>query len=326
MKAIGWMAGVALWAACSSPDANTLLIVGATPAPGGDGDALPATDSDASSTTPTPPVGSAERDAAAARDASSRPTTDASISPTGTSPGVPCDVAMMLAQLCTGCHSDPPIPGALAGLVTLADLQATSKEDPTKNEAELSVARMTNAAAPMPPGALPAAASVAILQNWISAGYPSGSCGGSADGGDAGGIVVTPPPSIVFQGAPAFVARNGPNAHNAGRDCMSCHRNAGGDAPQFSFGGTLYDANGSALGGAEVRIVDTNGKASSVYTATNGTFYQNGSGFAAPAHIGVRNATASAEMFTPLQAANGGACSSCHCTGASCAIGLIHLP
>jgi hypothetical protein len=209
----------------------------------------------------------------------------------------------------------------------MADLKATSKEDPTKNEAQLSLARMTNAASPMPPGALPPAASVTLLQNWINAGYPTGSCGESADGGEGGSpIVVPPPPSIVFEGAPAFVARTGPSAHNAGRECMSCHRNGGGDAPQFSLGGTLYDANGRALGGAEVRIVDANGKASSVYTATNGTFYQNGSGFSAPAHIGVRNAAASAEMFTALQSSNGGACSSCHCTGAGCTIGLIHLP
>jgi len=51
-------------------------------------------------------------------------------------PGVPCDVSTMLAASCTGCHGDPPLASALAGLVTLADLKATSKLDPTKNEAE----------------------------------------------------------------------------------------------------------------------------------------------------------------------------------------------
>jgi hypothetical protein len=129
----------------------------------------------------------------------------------------------------------------------------------------------------------------------------------------------------VFQGAPAFAGRNGGNSHNAGRDCMSCHRTGGGEAPRFSLGGTLYDGSGGALGGAEVRLVDAMGRATSVYTGTNGTFYANGTGLAVPARIGVRNASNVKDMITPLDA-NGGACSSCHCTGTGCTATPIHLP
>jgi hypothetical protein len=107
---------------------------------------------------------------------------------------------------------------------------------------------------------------------------------------------------------------------------MACHATGAGDAPRFSLGGTLYDESGRAVGGAEVRLVDANGRATSAYTGTNGTFYLNGTGFAAPGNVGVRNATTARDMFTPLQASNGGACSSCHCTGSACTVSLVHLP
>jgi hypothetical protein len=182
----------------------------------------------------------------------------------------------------------------------------------------------------MPPGALPSASDVAILENWINAGYPKGSCGGSGGGaGDsgAGGPPAPPPPSpaSVFDGAPAFALITGPRAHNAGQDCMRCHTNGGGDAPQLSFGGTLYDGAGNPVAGAEVRLVDANNSAIVVHTASNGTFYQRGGGFSAPAHVGVRDANDSADMFSALQS-NGGACSSCHCTGTGCTVSAVHLP
>jgi hypothetical protein len=245
--------------------------------------------------------------------------------------GVPCDVSTLLAASCTTCHSDPPIAGSLAGLVTMADLKATAKEDSSKNEAQLSVARMQNAASPMPPGGLLPASAVATLQNWITAGYPTGSCGGGTSGGtDAG---TTPPATtgVVFTGAPAFSAQTGPATHNSGLDCMSCH-GVGGSGPQFEFGGTLYDGAGSPVVGAEVRFVYANGTSDSAYTSATGTFYQPGTTFVGAAHVGVRNATTSKEMVTALQpgaqapAATGGACSACHCAGASCTQPQVHLP
>src|SRR5450631_4228701 len=58
--------------------------------------------------------------------------------------GVPCDVATMLGTNCNACHSNPPLTGALAGLVTYSDLMAPSHEVPSQNEAQLSLARMMN--------------------------------------------------------------------------------------------------------------------------------------------------------------------------------------
>jgi hypothetical protein len=233
----------------------------------------------------------------------------------------------MLAANCNGCHSDPPIPGALAGLVTVADLKAASHEMPTQNEAQLSLSRMQNAASPMPPGGVTPAADVTILQNWITAGYPS-TCAGSADGGAPPPAPVSP--SSVFAKAPAY-AMGSPvgGKHNTGRDCMSSCHNHG-----FTFAGTLFDATGAAVGGAEVRLVDANGTAISVYTAvgsSQGNFYST-KAFVGPAHIGVRNATNTQDMLTAIQttaqtpAPTGGACNACHCTGTGCTVAPIHLP
>jgi hypothetical protein len=250
----------------------------------------------------------------------------------------------MLANGCNGCHSDPPITGALAGLVTYADLMAPSHEMPAQNEAQLSLARMNDSASPMPPGARPPAADVATLQNWINAGYPMGSCkvsmtaagppGPPADGGP--GAVAGPSPvgptagSGVFAMAAAFAPGTGVSGkHNAGQNCMaSCHNHG------FTFAGTLVDSTGAGIGGAEVRLVGANGAAISVYTATGGSqgnFYSK-QAFVGPAHIGARNATSAINMLTAIQttaqapASTGGACSACHCTGAGCTIAAIHLP
>ncbi len=231
---------------------------------------------------------------------------------------VPCDVATMLAAKCTACHSDPPINGALAGLVTYANLRATAMEDATKNEAQLAVTRMQSTTSPMPPASfnMPATSSdIATLQSWITAGYPSGACTG-----DAG-----PPMSTVFDvfaKAPSFSSQTGGNSHNQGRDCMGCHATGGGEAPQFSFGGTLYDGSGNAVAGAEIRVVDANGKATSVYTAANGNFHGSGT-LALPGHAGARDAKDKALMVSALTY---GGCNKCHCTGSGCTTTQLHLP
>jgi hypothetical protein len=198
---------------------------------------------------------------------------------------------------------------------------ATAKEDPTKNEAQLSLARMQNAASPMPPSGVAPAADVTSLQSWINAGYPKGSC----EGGTA--PPPPPPPESVFMGALPYKAQTGSNSHNAGQDCIGCHQHAG----SFTIGGTVYDGSGNPVSSAEVRVVDANNMAFSVYTGSNGTFHSSTS-FAAPAHIGVRDATHTVDMVTALQsgpqtpAPSGGACSGCHCTGAGCTVAAVHLP
>jgi hypothetical protein len=263
---------------------------------------------------------------------------------------LPANITSVFAS-CIGCHSDPPVGGSLAGLVTYADLKATAHEDPTKNEAQLSLSRMQNAASPMPPGGpLPPAADDTTLQNWINSNYPTVACAGGGDGGGGGGSTSGGGGggTNVFANAPAYVEPiwltpgwDGgiPRSHNAGQDCVGCHtslQNVDGQEPppMFDFAGTVYDGNGHAVVGAEVRLLDANGSATSVYTDTAGNFHGGGgrSRFAAPAHVGVRNASAAQNMVEALLATqqgpaiNGGACNACHCTGAGCTIAPIHLP
>jgi hypothetical protein len=217
---------------------------------------------------------------------------------------------------CTACHASPPINGSLSPLVTLSDLLAVSKEDPTKNEAQLSLSRMESTSSPMPPGGGATSTETAALQTWISANYTSASC---ADVGAA-----TPPPSTppapandVFTGAPAFSSIVAGSTHNAGKDCMGgCHNHG------FTFAGTVTNGAGAGVAGAEVRLVDANGKAISVYTGSNGNFHSS-TAWTGPAKIGVRNAAATAIMATALVAANGG-CNGCHATGGT--EPPIHLP
>jgi hypothetical protein len=130
--------------------------------------------------------------------------------------------------------------------------------------------------------------------------------------------------SGVFSGDGAFTSKTGPNGHhNVGQDCLSCHDGSSG-APEFSFAGTLYDASGNAVGGAEVRVVDAMGNAVSVTTGSDGNFYQFGSSaFAGPGHAGIRNATTTDLM---VSAVTKGGCNACHCSGGGCTTARLHLP
>ncbi len=318
MRTLTWFGVVvitagALLAACSSaPPSEIVVVPGWAAPPNGTG------------STTGPDGGPGQPPPSQGQDGGTTPPPSGSDGGTAAAMGVPCDVATVFANSCTGCHSDPPIGGSLAGLVTYSDLMATSHEVPSLNEVQDSVARMQSSSSPMPPGGGASAADITTLQNWINAGYPMGSCGGSGDGGAGGEGGSPPPPLGVFQNAPPFSPHTGNTTHNAGQDCLNCH-NGTGDPDQFSFGGTVYDGNGNPVVGAEVRMIDANGTATSVYTGPNGTFYKTGTGFAAPAHIGVRNASSMANMLSGLQASGGG-CSSCHCTGSSCTVTPIHLP
>jgi len=353
-------------AACSGSgsEPQVIIVSGAVAAPSSTG-VLSAAPSGAGSSTTTP---SASAPSATVPSASGTPSSGASpggsgggssANNSGSAPagpagsdagaaGVPCDVATMLATNCNACHGDPPIPGALAGLVTYADLMASSQEMPSENEAQLSLSRMKNSSLPMPPGGTLPAADLSTLQNWINAGYPMGSCGtvamtggttggtpaGHADAGQDAAARATGPATTtasgVFANAATFVAGTGVSGHhNAGQDCnQGCHNHG------FTIAGTLVDSAGAAIGGAEVRLVDSTGQVISIYTATGGSqgnFYSKKS-FVGPAHIGVRNAAGTQTMITAIQttaqapASTGGACNACHCTGGGCTIAAIHLP
>ena len=96
----------------------------------------------------------------------------------------------------------------------------------------------------------------------------------------------------------------------------SCHNHG------FTFAGTVYDASGVAVSGAEVRLVDSTGQGISVYSGINGNFYSS-TPWAASAMVGARNATNTQLMVAPISSSQGG-CNSCHASGGTTS--PIHLP
>ncbi len=127
--------------------------------------------------------------------------------------GLPCDVATVLAKNCTSCHGSSPVGGAPMALVTYEDLAAASPKGGTY--ASRSVVRMKDAAAPMPPGAMPtvAAADVDAFSAWVNSGMPKGSCGG---GGGSSSSTTGAGGSAPLTGLPCDVA-------SVFSDCVGCH-------------------------------------------------------------------------------------------------------
>ncbi len=97
--------------------------------------------------------------------------------PASAAPGVPCEVAKLLASQCLGCHGQPPAAAPLA-LVSYADLTAKSILDPTKTVIERAILRMQDATSPMPPGptATVTPSELVPLQNWVAAKTPMTTC------------------------------------------------------------------------------------------------------------------------------------------------------
>jgi hypothetical protein len=147
----------------------------------------------------------------------------------------------------------------------------------------------------------------------VVAGSESAPANGSSsgNGSDAGasseGGAASQPGIDPFAGAPAFATQTGSASHNAGKACVAsgCHLTAGGLAPQFLVGGTVYaDYLGTKPApGVEVRVVDGAGHATSVYSGPEGNFYvaaPSAGGLTFPLSVGARDGTTTRPMITSL--------------------------
>ncbi len=105
--------------------------------------------------------------------------------------GLPCAVSTVLTARCTSCHAESPRFAAPMPLVTLDDLRAPSRDDPTRPVHDLVIDRMLDEWRPMPPPPQPPAdeAEIAVLRAWVDAGAPAGE---ACQGDD-----VPPPPMDV---------------------------------------------------------------------------------------------------------------------------------
>ncbi|MCY1041872.1 hypothetical protein OV208_11160 [Corallococcus sp. bb12-1] len=112
---------------------------------------------------------------------------DASVPDAGGPPPEPsasaCEVEAMVVARCGGCHGAVPTEGAPMPLNSLDAMRAPSMKDPAVSNAQRSLIRMADTAAPMPPapGSPATQLEVAVLAGWMADGMPS--CTTSPDGG-----------------------------------------------------------------------------------------------------------------------------------------------
>jgi cytochrome c553 len=109
--------------------------------------------------------------------------------------------------------------------------------------------------------------------------------------------------------------------HNPGTTCMSCH-GAGGNAPRFTMGGTLYAtaAGGAPVVGATITVRDASGQSIDVVSAQNGNFW-----IVQAVTYPVTVYASSCPTVQPMIATSAtGDCNSCHAAGVG--PGTVHLP
>ena len=176
---------------------------------------------------------------------------------------LPADVQAMLASKCAACHGSVPMKGA-PSLVSYANLIAPSS-DPAMTYAERALTRIQSATMPPPPGTPATASDIASLQDFISKGYPKGSCATGAGGAPSMDPLLSMP---TCTSTTSWAGGNRESASmNPGMACVTCHQKSG-EAPIFSIAGTVYptghepDLFNSKVGtdGARIVIIGADGK------------------------------------------------------------------
>lgn len=238
----------------------------------------------------------------------------------GTVSGLPCAVSSMLVANCISCHgSSNAVP-----LLSYADLSRASANHAGQTVAQVASARMKNAASPMPPAGLLAGTAVAPLDNWISAGYPKGTCGSV----DAGPDPFAAAPTCT-SGTSWLFGNVGTKLMHPGAACIACHK-AQLEGPSYFIAGTVYptahepnDCNSQLPAGVKVVVTGANGASFSLTPNTVGSF-SSSTLPASPWHVAV---TYGGRTRAMVAAVTNGDCNSCHTqSGASGAPGRILLP
>ncbi|MDB4934505.1 MAG: uncharacterized protein JWP87_1477 [Labilithrix sp.] len=188
--------------------------------------------------------------------------------------GVPCDVAEVLAKDCAGCHAATPSGGAPNAIMSWDDLASPSLTVPSSSIAEVSIARMKDAANPMPPdGASPQ--DLAILEKWFAAGMPKGT--DVCDAKAAASVYDTP--SVCSTKTSWTRGDHGSILMRPGGACTQCHDDQG-RGPDYQIAGTVYatahepdDCNGTSSSAVKVVITDAAHKTFTVPVNAAGNFY-----------------------------------------------------
>jgi hypothetical protein len=241
---------------------------------------------------------------------------------------IPCDVNDLLVSKCAQCHGATPSSGAPSALVTWQDLNAPSKTDPTKSNAQLSIERMNDTSKPMPPlpGTPASAAQIASIQAFIDGKTPHGDCTGDATAGDPYGT-----PSTCTSNRRWALGDTGSSAMHPGQACITCH-SASPRAPTLDIAGTVFstaheptDCNGinGSSPPTQVVIVDAANQTHRITVNSSGNFYFVGT-ITPPYHAMV---AAGGKERIMVQAQTSGDCNSCHSeSGSKDAPGRIVAP
>lgn len=208
----------------------------------------------------------------------------------GSQDGLPCDVANVIAAYCLDCHASNLKGGAPMPLMSYADLTATSDVDASMNVAQRSVLRMNDAASPMPPGpgvSVPAA-DISVLQAWIDAGLPMGSC----ESPDAGPDPFDVPAQCTSNDFWPAYSNEGDKDMHPGVACIACHTKEHAEEPEaviFSIAGTVYptahepdNCMAIGVGDATVEITEADGTVTNLDVRASGNFFFKKTGFAYP--------------------------------------------
>jgi len=234
----------------------------------------------------------------------------------GAGDGLPCDVANVLATYCASCHGSSS-PSSGTPLMAYADLAAKSKTDPSKTEAEVSLARMKDGTMP-PSGNKPTATEIAAFEAWVTGGMQQGTC--AANDPFSGPHVCTS--GQKYAGGEGY-------SMEPGNACVACHTSEPG-SPKFTIAGTVYPTGheparcfGSGAKGAVVIITDKNGKQTS-YTVNSAGNFAGSATIALPYTAEVQYMGKTRAMVAPQTS---GDCNTCHTeNGANGAPGRIALP
>jgi mono/diheme cytochrome c family protein len=235
---------------------------------------------------------------------------------------IPCDVNTVLQANCLSCHGSPPAAAPIS-LASYQDLTASSQTDPTKKVVERAVLRMQGTPSQMPPApaALVAATDIQVLQSWITAGTPAGSC--------------TVTGTATCQSGKSYSGGGGSAYMNPGMACITCHK-SNGDGPVFQIAGTVFPALHeadkciSAVGtSVTVVITDAAGTVVTLPVNSSGNFSYGGSRRSGALQLPFTAKVVAADgkvraMSSPQE---NGDCNSCHTVGgANGAPGRIMAP
>jgi hypothetical protein len=243
----------------------------------------------------------------------------------------------MVASKCAQCHRDPPQGNATFPLLTLADFLAPSAIDPTKNEAQRALVRMTASSSPMPPAGYtpPTSGEVTAFSTWVNAGAPAGSCGAVDAGAPLPDAGTQPQPTTCTSSSWWTSGNNGSANMNPGLACKACHA-TNAFFKNYQFMGTVFPSlheqdrcNAPPPSGGTIEIIDSNGMVAATLTpdSPSGNFHSSipvldtvSVPYTARVTLNGKTAT----MMTPQMT---GDCNSCHTEqGANGAPGRIVWP